>query len=57
MNLVCIFLLIWALVKLNRLKDTKPTFLLILCFIFLVGSISHFMFELMLELVSAISKS
>ena len=25
MNLVCIFLLIWALVKLNRLKDTKPT--------------------------------
>ena len=57
MNLVCILLLIWALVKLNRLKDTKPTFLLILCFIFLLGSLVHFMFELMFELVSAISKS
>ena len=57
MNLVCIFLLIWAIVKLNRLKDTKPRFLLILCFIFLLGSIVHFMFELMFELVSAINKS
>lgn len=57
MNLVCIFLLIWAIVKLNSLKDTKPKFLLILCFIFLLGSIFHFMFELMSELASLINKS